>query len=181
VTTSRRSSRVSCSCRSDRSTTARGTCVTPHHSVFLALHAAVCRVHRNSTTLTTSFAKRTYRCSAPAVWNSLLLLCLSLGQRNPSSSGLSLFPLLNSTLSSPSACEVTTYYGAIQTCLLLLEWATGACVKETQRRLLMHNVACLLHESRRTYSYLRYAQTPFLRFVLDSCTASPRQIEMTGV
>ena len=142
MTTSRRSSRVSCSCRSDRSTTARGTCVTPHHSVFLALHAAVCRVHRNSTTLT-SFAKRTYRCSAPAVWNSLLLL----GQRNPSSSGLSLFPLLNSTLSSPSACEVTTYYGAIQTCLLLLEWATGACVKETQRRLLMHNVACLLHES----------------------------------
>jgi len=90
-------------------------------------------------------------------------------------------PSSQSTLPSPSAREVTTYYGAIQTCLLLLEWATGACVKETQRRLLMHNVACLLHESRRTHSYLRYAQTSLLRFVLDSCTASPRQIEMTGV
>ena len=37
-----------------------------------------------------------------------LLLCLSLGQRHSSSPGVSLFPLLSSTLPGPSASALTT-------------------------------------------------------------------------
>jgi len=50
----------------------------------------------------------------------LLLLCLSPGQRHFSSPGLSLFPLLSSTLPGPSASEVTILWRYINAFITII-------------------------------------------------------------
>jgi len=66
---------------------------------------------------TTTFAKRAFRCSAPAVWNSLPKTVLSsdsvavfMSRLKTSFLRLSLLPLLTNTLPGPSAPEVTTLW-----------------------------------------------------------------------
>ena len=76
-----------------------------------------------STTMT--FVKQPCRCSAPAVWNSLPKTSVNsdsvaVFKRHSSSPGLSLFPLLSSTLPGPSTSEVTTLQRYTDTFIIII-------------------------------------------------------------
>ena len=69
---------------------------------------------------TTTLAKRAFRCSAPAVWNSLPKTVLSSDSVAVFKSRLSLLSLLINTLPMAPVPLKLRPYGAIQICLLLL-------------------------------------------------------------
>jgi len=82
----------------------------------------LCEVHSDTTLcqpfMTTTFAKRAFRCSAPAVWNWLPKTVLSSDfvavfqsrLKHSSLTRLFLLPLLTNTLPGPSVSEVTTLW-----------------------------------------------------------------------
>ena len=76
---------------------------------------------------TTTSAKRAYRCSATAVWNSLLKTVVNSDSvtvfkstLKTSSRGISLFSFLRSTLPGPSASEVTILWRYTNTFIMIV-------------------------------------------------------------
>jgi len=108
-----------------------GSTSTPSYLRLLIQDRQHGRNLRSTTTVlcqpstTTTFVKHPCRCSAPAVWNSLPKTSVNsdsvtVFKRHFSSPGLSLFPLLSSTLPGFSASKVTTLQRYTDTFIIII-------------------------------------------------------------
>jgi len=114
-----------------QSGSAVGSTSTPSYLRLLIQDQQHSRNLRSTTTAlcqpstTTTFVKHPCRCSAPAVWNSLPKTSVNsdsvaVFKRHSSSPGLSLFPLLSSTLAGFSVSEVTTLQRYTDTFIIII-------------------------------------------------------------